>query len=123
VFATKTAKYQDRVEAEALSVPMRLALFRLEATKRGRDIRGTALAGGSIIVSPRLHFVLLKRKARRVTKELLTITSGVSVGRDEKMQAKGMECCQPWAKWFSCSTQLLIMPKSNNDQELVGDVS
>lgn len=65
----------------------------------------------------------MKRKTTRVTKELLAATGGASIGRDEKMQAKGIECCQPWAKWFTCYTQLLIMPKSNNDQELVGDVS
>ncbi|CAJ0549237.1 Ff.00g028500.m01.CDS01 [Fusarium sp. VM40] len=105
---------------------MRSGLFRLKVTKRGRERSGgIALAEGSTTVSSSLHSGLPKRKTSRFTKELLAVTGGVGIRRDEKMQAKVIECCRPWAKWFACYTQLLIMHKnkSNNDQELVVDVS
>lgn len=104
---------------------MRSDLFKLKVTKRGRERSGgIALAEGSTTVSSSLHSGLPKRKTSRVTKEL-AVTGGVGIQRDENMQAKVVECCRPWAKWFACYTQLLIMHKnkSNNDQELVGDVS
>jgi hypothetical protein len=117
-------RYQYRVEAEALPVPMRSDLFRLKATKRGKERSGgIALAGSSTIFFVVVALWAAKGKMKQVTKEFLAVTGGASIRRDERMQAKGIGCCRPWAKWFSCYTQLLVMHKSNNDRELVGDVS